>query len=203
MRLDDLLVPSPPARGELDPPSAAVLIALTREDDPRLILTRRSFDLLHHAGQVSLPGGVVDIGETPAEAAVREAWEEVGLEPGDVEILGCMASFRPSPRRTITPVVARIPADVEPYPASPAEVASVLMPSLSELVSDKVRVTATMTDSGYTGPAFEVAGTFVWGLTGHLLDHFLDLADLSSAWDRDRRIEVPSEYRASRRWADD
>src|SRR3954452_4179112 len=74
------------------PRPAAVLIPLFEEDgEARVILTRRAAHLRHHTGEVSFPGGRLDEGEEALVAALREASEEIGLDPAQVEILGQLA----------------------------------------------------------------------------------------------------------------
>jgi len=90
---------------------AAVLMPLTwREDEWRLLFTRRTNDVEHHKGQVSFPGGGCDAQDaTPEQTALREAYEEIGLEPGDVRLLGRLNEMVTITRFRVTPVVGVIP----------------------------------------------------------------------------------------------
>ena len=106
------------------PVPAAVLVPVVLGPVPGILLTKRNAHLNKHAGQVSFPGGRIDAGETPEAAALREAEEEVGLAPGDVEVLGRMADYVTGTGYRITPVVALLPPGLTLHP-SPAEVAAV------------------------------------------------------------------------------
>ncbi|HEV2082469.1 MAG TPA: CoA pyrophosphatase [Brevundimonas sp.] len=109
-----------------EPPSeAAVLVAFTpREQGPTLTLTRRADTLARHTGQIAFPGGRLDPGEGPGEAAIREAMEEIGLPPGAVRLLGTGDRYRTGTGYLVTPVVAWV--DTLPrLTASPAEVAEI------------------------------------------------------------------------------
>jgi mutator protein MutT len=114
---------------------SAVLIALADGDDgAEVLLTRRSMDLRHHRGEISFPGGRVDPGETPVEAARREAHEEVGLEPAVVSVVGELDHLNTAVSRSyIVPVVARLADPVPLRPSSP-EVERIFWLPLGELV---------------------------------------------------------------------
>jgi 8-oxo-dGTP pyrophosphatase MutT (NUDIX family) len=101
---------------------AAVLVAITDRAKPGLILTTRRHDLRTHAGQVAFPGGRIDPGETPCQAALREAHEELGLDPAEVTVLGEADSYRTVTGYQVTPVVGLVPPDLHLRP-NPAEVA--------------------------------------------------------------------------------
>jgi 8-oxo-dGTP pyrophosphatase MutT (NUDIX family) len=101
---------------------AAVLMAITDRSEPGLILTIRRDDLRTHAGQVALPGGRIDPGETPCQAALREAEEELGLEPLHVTVFGETDDYRTVTGYQVTPVVGLVPPDLTLTP-NPAEVA--------------------------------------------------------------------------------
>src|SRR2546421_11747506 len=88
--LRGLLDPSPRVTVEPDSRPGAVLVPILASGEPRLVFTRRSDTLSRHAGEISFPGGLVDPGEDPAAAALREADEELGLRPDDVELLGAL-----------------------------------------------------------------------------------------------------------------
>lgn len=104
---------------------AAVLVAVIAGDmGARVVLTRRSDALASHTGQIALPGGRLDDGETAVEAALREAWEEVGLDPGVVEVLGLGDAYRTGSGFLVTPVVGWLESEPELTP-SPDEVAEV------------------------------------------------------------------------------
>jgi 8-oxo-dGTP pyrophosphatase MutT (NUDIX family) len=93
---------------------AAVLVGLVeRKEGLSVILTRRSDTLRRHTGQVALPGGRCDEGETPWEAALREAHEEIGLEPAKVWLAGLSTPYRTGTDYLITPVVGFITPPIE------------------------------------------------------------------------------------------
>jgi 8-oxo-dGTP pyrophosphatase MutT (NUDIX family) len=98
---------------------AAVLIAITDRPEPGVILTVRHADLRTHAGQVAFPGGRIDEGEDAAAAALREAWEELGLEPGLVDPVASLDPYRTITGFAVTPVVAVVPPDLSLAPHEP------------------------------------------------------------------------------------
>lgn len=151
---------------------SAVLIALADgATGAEVLLTRRSWDLRNHKGEISFPGGRIDPGETPADAARREAWEEVGLEPAEVELIGELGHLNTVVSRSyIVPLVARLPGILPLTPASP-EVERVLWLPLAELVRPATyrseRWGRTPTDRLLH--FFELDDETVWGATAHLL----------------------------------
>lgn len=102
--LNSGLFPEPPRL-------AAVLIPFTRiYNQWHILFTRRNNDLPEHSGQVAFPGGRADQGDrSPEETALREAYEEIGLDPGSVRILGRMKSFLTISNYKVKPVVGRVP----------------------------------------------------------------------------------------------
>jgi 8-oxo-dGTP pyrophosphatase MutT (NUDIX family) len=114
----------PPLEGDLPEERAlasvpaAVLVGITDRPDPWVILTVRREHMRTHAGQVAFPGGRIDPGEDSVEAALREAWEELGLDPGAAEIAGAIDPYRTVTGYIVTPVLAVVQPD---QPLSPHE----------------------------------------------------------------------------------
>lgn len=98
--------------------SAAVLIAITDRPQPGVILTVRREQMRTHAGQVAFPGGRTDPGEDAVTAALREAHEELLLDPERVEIIGSIEPYRTVTGYIVTPVIGVVPADL---PLTPHE----------------------------------------------------------------------------------
>jgi 8-oxo-dGTP pyrophosphatase MutT (NUDIX family) len=148
-----------------------VLIAFWPDgDDVRCALTRRTEHLSSHKGQVAFPGGRVDPGETWREAALREAWEEVGLDPGQVDVIGDLDDAWSGAGHHIVPVVGWLEAEPE-LTASPAEVAEILLPRLSDLMAPHALSTQEVDHQGriYVNHVLAWPGGSVFGLSTDLL----------------------------------
>lgn len=175
--------PAPPMRmaRHFQPNSrpAAVLCALFDEDgEAHVILTRRSSNLRSHTGEVSFPGGRLDEGEPAVAAALREAHEEVGIDPAAIDILGTLTSLvTVTGLALITPFVGALAARPRLLP-NPAEVERAFDVSLTELVSDDVFREEMWSFPGEDGRAisfFELWGDTVWGVTAWMLRDLLEL----------------------------
>lgn len=101
---------------------AAVLAAITERERPGFLLIHRPSNMRSHPGQVAFPGGKIDPGETPVEAALREAWEELGIHERDVTVIGTSDTYRTGTGYEVTPVIAVVPPDLDLNP-NPTEVA--------------------------------------------------------------------------------
>jgi 8-oxo-dGTP pyrophosphatase MutT (NUDIX family) len=105
-------------------PAAVLIPVVAAEEGARVLMTRRADSLARHTGQIAFPGGRLDPGETAVEAALREAWEEVALDPAVVSVLGLSDAYETGTGYLVTPVVGwleRLPA-LTPSPDEVAEV---------------------------------------------------------------------------------
>lgn len=102
---------------------AAVLAAITDSERPGFLMIHRPSNMRSHPGQVAFPGGKIDPGESAEEAALREAYEELGIHERDVTVIGTSDIYRTGSGYAITPVIAVVPPDLELSP-SPTEVAA-------------------------------------------------------------------------------
>lgn len=125
-----------PVAGERAPTPASVLVPLVnRSQGLQVLLTKRTDHLRSHAGQISFPGGRAEPHDADAVAtALREAQEEVGLLPDQVDVLGQMSVYTTVTRFVVTPVVALVPPDY-PVKTDPFEVAEVFEVPLAYLMS--------------------------------------------------------------------
>lgn len=159
-----------------------------------VLLTERAHSMRSHAGQVSFPGGSIEPDDDGAVgAALREANEEVGLDPASVDVLGVVPElYMPHRDFGITPVIGwwRRPHPVDAV--DPAEVAQVVRAPLDQLTDPARRFTVTH-PSGYRGDAFDVDGLLVWGFTAGVLSRLLALSGLERAWDSSRLEAIPPE----------
>jgi 8-oxo-dGTP pyrophosphatase MutT (NUDIX family) len=161
---------------QADAPStpAAVLIALLERSCGRLdvVLTERAVHLKHHPGQVSFPGGRIERGDGgPIAAALREAYEEIGLSPMAVEVVGFLDAQLTVSGYAVTPVVGLVnERSFKPVP-DPAEVAAIFAPPLAFFLDERNRATGLRE---YRGSTFEVVeyhweGRRIWGATARML----------------------------------
>jgi 8-oxo-dGTP pyrophosphatase MutT (NUDIX family) len=157
---------------------AAVLVPLYEDGgEARVLLTRRRADLRQHAGQVSFPGGRIEPGEASLDAALREAQEEVGLDPARVDVLGrlddtlvLVTGFR------LTPWVGVVPYPY-PYAAHPGEVEEILHVPLAALAAPGVHRTEEREAYGdrHEVHFFDLPGVTIWGATARVLHKLLGL----------------------------
>ena len=163
----------------------------TGPNNPDLLFIQRSADLRLHAGQPAFPGGAIDAADDgPVAAALREAAEEVGVDPDGVDVVGTLPElFIPRTGFRVVPVLAwwREPCAVAPVDA--AEVAAVERVSVSELADPETRVTVRG-PSGYLGPAFRVRGLLIWGFTAGLVNNLLALGGWEQPWDAATVIDM-------------
>lgn len=150
---------------------AAVLVGVRDVPDPRVIFTLRRHDLVHHAGQVSFPGGGVEPGDAGAVAtALRESHEEIALDPGTVEPLGFLDSLETISGFRVTPVVARLARDAVLVP-QPGEVAEIFEVPLEFLLASSNLREFDYRSHGMQRKVYEYVGVAprIWGATAAML----------------------------------
>lgn len=186
LALDEILVlrdlegrtmrPMQPPPGVTPRESAALLLLYPSADELWLPLTVRSARVTTHRGEVSLPGGGADPADGgPAQTALREAWEELGIRPANVEVLGLLTPFYiPPSNNTLTPVVGLSLGEPELRP-DPDEVEAAFSVPLRTLL-DPATVREEVWERGGARmrvPFFALEGYKVWGATALLLSELL------------------------------
>ncbi len=181
--------------------ASAVLILIADTDSgPDVLLIEKAAMLRKHAGQPAFPGGAAEPGDAdPSATALREAAEEVGLDPSSVSVVAALPVLYLAPSGyVVTPVLAywHTPGPVGVH--DPGEVASVARVPISDLVATVNRFQVRH-PSGYVGPAFGVAGMVVWGFTAGLLSMLLELGGWAEPWDPSdiRDLAVPATVHAA------
>ncbi len=166
---------------------AAVLVPLTLEPEPRVLLTVRSDHLPSHKGQISFPGGKLNDQETVILAALREAHEEVGLEPSLVRALGVLDDVWTPQGFQVTPVLAGIPANPTLH-LNTGEVAEAILVPLRDLMRLEPRREIRQPTPGMRFPAFALQdsrlrevlhfdwnGYDIWGMTARIIFVLLEM----------------------------
>ena len=173
----------PPAGGGR--PSAVLILFGEGPAGPDLLLIQRAATMNSHAGQPAFPGGAEDPGDGgPAGTALREAAEEVGLDPAGVRVLAVLPVLHiPVSGFDVTPVLAWWHTPHAVVPVSVGEVAAVERVPLAEL-TDPANRCLVHSPSGFQSPGFAVRGMLVWGFTAFVLDRVLELGGWSRPWDR-------------------
>ena len=174
----------------LDPEEAAVMDAHGRTEaavlvpilgpgaDPAIVFTERRHDLRRHAGEISFPGGRRDFPEEDLlTTALREAHEEVGLDPGDVELVGALPPIGTFVTNyKVHPFVGVIP-DPSELEANPSEVAAVLRFHVSELRQSFAMRRLVRRGVPIRTPTYVVGDHLIWGATARILGELLDRLD--------------------------
>ncbi|MEJ1241521.1 CoA pyrophosphatase [Chryseolinea sp. T2] len=164
---------------KLPPRPGAVLILLYEDKGSiRFPLIRRQEYIGAHSGQVSLPGGKTELGESPVETALREAEEEIGIDRSLPKVVGQLSSFFVIPSNfIITPIVATID-HVPGFRPDSYEVAAMLSGELDNLTADNAVLESEIVAAGQyrmMAPHFILDGAMVWGATAMILNEFRQL----------------------------
>ncbi|MFI7021185.1 NUDIX hydrolase [Micromonospora sp. NPDC049900] len=190
-RMEDFTQVRTPEQGGRES-AVLVLLGEDAETGPDVLVLQRAATLRNHAGQPAFPGGAADPGDADAAAtALREANEEVGLDPASVTLLAELPRlWIPVSEFVVTPVLAWWHAPHRVHPREPAEVAHVARLPVTELVDPDNRVRVRHS-SGWVGPAFSVRGMLVWGFTAGVLAALLEMGGWSRPWPHGRVIDLP------------
>ena len=163
---------------EAGPVPAAVLVPLfLRQGEFHLLFTKRTPHLTHHSGEISFPGGVCDPGDLDsADTALREAWEEVGIAPRDVEVLGELDDCHSIYNYLVTPVVGVFPEHYQ-LTVNDAEIERLIEVPLSHFETPGVlRIEHRLWQGKRRAVYFYRHGEDeIWGLTARILKQFLDV----------------------------
>ena len=177
---------------DADARRGAVLMLFGAQRD--LLLTERAHDMRSHPGQVSFPGGAIDPGETPREAALREAEEETGLRADGVEVFAELPElWLPPSNFAVTAILGwwKQPSQVDVV--DPAEVNAVLRVPIEELLDPQHRVTVVH-PIGYSSPGFLIGDDkdlILWGFTAGLINKLFDHVGWTRPWDASVEQELP------------
>ncbi len=181
-RLAPMLDPAPRVPWMPDTRPGAVLVPiLSSTPEPRLVFTRRSDSMSRHAGEISFPGGLIEAGEEPAAAALREAEEELGLAPAEVEVIGALDQVHTRVTGVlIVPFVGLLWADPEFRP-NDAEIAEVLEFSLPDLAAKSAMTEFVHEGRTFETHVFDMDGHVIWGATARILRSLLDLLEIAGS----------------------
>lgn len=158
---------------------AAVLVPLyEREGEYYILLTKRTERVEHHKGQISFPGGARHEADRDlVDTALRETFEEIGVKPEDVEILGQLDRMGTlTSNFLITPFVGIIPCPYE-FTVNQDEIEELVEVPVSALLDEKNYREESQIYEGrlYVGSFFDYRGKVIWGATARILKQFLDL----------------------------
>ena len=164
---------------------AAVLLGLfDQEGEPTILFIRRSSTLRAHSGEIAFPGGGVDqTDSSPIMAALREAQEEIGLDPARVEVLGVLQPvFTVVSNYLVIPVVAFLPRGLGTLQLQASEVTEIILAPLHDLTNPDIfhteewmRVVRTRTVYFYDYGSYRI-----WGVTARILNELLEMLERNS-----------------------
>lgn len=165
------------------PVPAAVLIPLfMKEGAYHILFTKRAENLTHHRGEISFPGGVSQPEDLDTlQTALRETWEEVGIPPDEVEILGALDDFLSIHNFLVTPYVGVVAPDRQ-FVANPGEIERIIEVPLDFLLTPGIFQLRDWTWQGRTLQLFFLTygEDTIWGLTAAMLKQFLETISTGS-----------------------
>lgn len=168
---------------------AAVLVPVTDEATPHIILTRRASHMSSHAGEVAFPGGKCDSTDASIIAtALRESREEIGLPEESVEVIGGLDAFTSKVGLRVQPIIGMVPSDLILLP-NPGEIESIFRVPVEFFLTEKVSYTHRFRFMGneVTVPSFNYGDYVIWGLTAFMI---VDL--IKRAYDHEVDFQWPT-----------
>ncbi|MFW2178443.1 MULTISPECIES: NUDIX hydrolase [unclassified Moraxella] len=166
------------------PQPYAVLVAITDEAEPRMLYSLRASEMREHAGEVSFAGGRrEDTDDSNQATALRETFEETGIHPSQVQILGELPIHHAKSGRPVKPIIGLIPPNVTLVPEV-GEIARLFWADLATLIEQPtVDYAYDLGEQVMISPSFLVDGETVWGLTGRITASLLEIGfDRKTAW---------------------
>ncbi|MBI5444754.1 MAG: CoA pyrophosphatase [Deltaproteobacteria bacterium] len=157
-------------------PAAVALPLVSGPGGLAVLFTVRTAHVEQHKGEISFPGGRVDAEDADTlAAALRETWEEVGVRPEDLKVLGALDDFVSVTGYRVTPYVVHLERADYPFVAAPMEVAEILLVPLTHVL-DPSNYYAIRAGENRTIHHFRWGPYLIWGLTAAVLKHFLELS---------------------------
>jgi 8-oxo-dGTP pyrophosphatase MutT (NUDIX family) len=162
---------------------AAVLAPLVELPEPALVFTRRAADLSRHAGEISFPGGLQDPGESLQHTALREAREEIDLDPAAVDVVGALAPVHVWVSSILVVPFVGMMTSPPALTHSVSEIDEVLTFSVRRLGEVESAMELVREDGRtWKGWAYELEGSLVWGATGAMLHDLLEVLRKETPW---------------------
>lgn len=196
IRVQDLTSFAPPAA---PPPREGAVLVLFGEgpEGPDVLLTERAHTMRSQPGQVSFPGGSLDLGETAVQAALREAHEETGLDPAGVDLIGVLPRlYLPPSNFAVAPVLGYWHHDSPISVTNPREVHAVFRVPLEQLLDPVNRFTVRH-PMGWNGPGWMIGprrDVLLWGFTAGILNALFDFVGWTREWDRGVQRLLPDRF---------
>jgi 8-oxo-dGTP pyrophosphatase MutT (NUDIX family) len=162
---------------------AAVLAPLIELPEPALVFTRRAADLSRHAGEISFPGGLQDPGESLRQTALREAREEIDLDPAAVEVVGALTPVHVRVSSILVVPFVGMVASPPALTRSVSEIDEVLTFPVRRLAEVESAMELAREDGVvWKGWAYELEGSLIWGATGAMLHDLLEVLREETSW---------------------